>query len=260
MEDSNDYENMLITILETSKLTRAETDPLSNEDSFKKQEDEVLNCLKIEDNTIEDYLDFETKFQTTCARQIEPTVANNLIHNLNEMSFINYRSDQMPSVGIMNNIESMVESVYNHDRAKINQIAEEICYIKKLASNWRTIGGDGNCFYRSAIFGYLETIIFERDILKLKSIIIEIDQKFDENYINTKYLNKAVKDPIVRLNKRLVISILYIIYDILDMSNGSTEDLKKAYCILIKAMNNSTTFDIVNYYFNSLGDGVVSKI
>jgi hypothetical protein len=32
-----------------------------------------------------------------------------------------------------------------------------------------TIGGDGNCFYKSAIFGYLENIILERDIVKLKS-------------------------------------------------------------------------------------------
>jgi hypothetical protein len=63
--------------------------------------------------------------------------------------------------------------------------------------------------------------------------------------VNTKYLSKGVKEPIIRLNKRLVLNILYLIYDILDVSNGKIDDTKGAYSIFIKAMNNSKTFDIV---------------
>jgi hypothetical protein len=244
MEDSNEYENMLVTILETSKITRANTNPLSDDDSIRKQE-EALDCLKVEEDIIPDYFQFESKFENTLAKYLDPNFIDGIYQSLSKLGYINYKIDQMPSVGIVHNIETMVESVYNYEKTKSHQIAEEICYVGKIASHWRTIGGDGNCFYRSAIFGYLETIVFERDIIRLKTMISEIDQKFDENYINTKYLNWMVKDPITRLNKKTVITILYIIYDILDMSNGRIEDIRKAYSILIKAMNNSTSFDIV---------------
>jgi hypothetical protein len=248
MDDSNDYENMLVTILETSKLTRADTNPLGDESAelMKKQEDPEIDCLRVEDDSIPDYFDFESRFQGAIAKYTDPYYTDAVTQSINAMAYINYKVDHMPSVGIVNNIENMVEGVYNYEKAKSHQIAEEICYVKTLASHWRTIGGDGNCFYRSAIYGYLETIVFERDIVKLKTIINEIDQKFDENYINTKFLPKTVKEPIIRLNKKTVITILYLIYDILDMSNGRIEDIRKAYSVLIKAMNNSTTFDIVS--------------
>jgi hypothetical protein len=250
MEDSNEYEKMLVTILETSKMYKNEGQdepvPIADEDTLKRQEDiPEIDCLKVEDDIIDDYFAFESRFTMACAKHIDGVQLNQLVHTFDNVNFINYQLDERPSVGIVNNIENMVESLYCYDKNKIHQIAEEICYIKKLASHWRTIGGDGNCYYRSAIFGYLENIIFERDIIKLKKMIVEINEKFDDNYVNTKWLPKSVKEPFTKLNRKLVITILYIIYDILDMSNGRVEDLRRAYTILIKAMNNSKSFDIV---------------
>jgi hypothetical protein len=250
MEDSNEYEILLNTYFETSKLTRADTNPLSHDDSVKQVEETECDCLLIEDHCIADYFQFEQKFQKTYSKHINEYSLASIVDQLSGLSFFNYQHDS-PPVGVVNNIEGMVESVYNYDKNKIDQISEEICYVKKLATHWRTIGGDGNCFYRSAIFGYLENIILERDIVKLKSLIIEIDEKFDDDYVNTKYLSKSVKEPIIKLNKRLVLNVLYLIYDILDVSNGKTEDTKRAYSILIKAMNNSKIFDIVKFYFLS---------
>ena len=51
---------------------------------------------------------------------------------------------------------------------------------------YRSISGDGNCFYRSIIFYFIENIIFTNNIMLLKELIILYDEKI--------YSNPFIKD------------------------------------------------------------------
>ena len=53
-------------------------------------------------------------------------------------------------------VEAMVEQTYNYDKNIKDQMIEEACYLKRIMYCWRRVAGDGNCFYRSVIFSWLE--------------------------------------------------------------------------------------------------------
>jgi hypothetical protein len=40
--------------------------------------------------------------------------------------------------------------------------------LEKNIFRWRSIKGDGNCYYRAVIFSYLEDLILDKNILMLK--------------------------------------------------------------------------------------------
>jgi len=141
---------------------------------------------------------------------------------------------------------------------------------------WRSVSGDGNCFYRSVIFAYLEHIVFQRDIISLKKIIVEINTWFEKDYIHTKLLHKDIANDIVNIDKNLVTRILYLIYEFLDkpLSKKQDENVSEgvflAYEILLKCFNCCSKFDLVRiilYYYTiiflylliiiSLGNGLV---
>lgn len=115
---------------------------------------------------------------------------------------------------------------------------------------WRSVLGDGNCFYRSVIFAYLEQIVFQRDIVNLKKLIVNFNLWFDKDYINTKKLNKDISNEICGIDKVLITRILYLMYEFLDKPNQKKEDSKSegvsiAYEILLKCFNCCSKFDLV---------------
>ena len=79
-------------------------------------------------------------------------------------------------------IEHMVEQTYNYDIKLKKEMTEESAYLYRVIYSWRRVAGDGNCYYRSVIFSYLEYLIFTENINVLKRIISNIWIKF--NVIN----------------------------------------------------------------------------
>jgi hypothetical protein len=156
--------------------------------------------------------------------------------------------DEKPNVSPMCSIENLVESTYYFDKKLKYEMCEEICYIRMLACKWKPISGDGNCFYRSVMYSFLENIIFNNDITMIQRIVIDIDEKFDINYENTKILPKENRDVITQLDKRLIITLLKIIFDILDSISSNSKKKKdltlKALNFLTKSFNFSKSFDI----------------
>ncbi len=100
----------------------------------------------------------------------------------------------------------------------------------------------------------MEQIIFQRDVISLKKIIVEINDWFDKDYNNTKRLSKSIASEIKAINKNLIIRILYLIYEFLDKHNPNkqssiNEGIYIAYEILLKCFNNCTKFDLVTFNF-----------
>lgn len=141
----------------------------------------------------------------------------------------------------------MVESTFGFDKYMVGHITEHILSLDNYIFRWRSILGDGNCFYRGVMFAFLENIVFERNIMLLKNIMNEVNKFFDVNYQNTSDLPASTREEIIKTKKILILKILYLIYDLLD-SDNSQDGINRAYEVLIKCFLFCKSFDIVNVY------------
>ncbi len=133
----------------------------------------------------------------------------------------------------------MVESTFGYDINLIDPISEHIISLEKHLFRWRSILGDGNCYYRAIIFAYLEKIIFEKNILLLKQIVIDFNERLSE--FNLRGLSNQLRTEITSINKQLIIKIFYLILEILDQNDPDSES--KGYELFLKSFLFCNTFD-----------------
>lgn len=237
--------------LKTKKSSLTINDLTKDENLFFKkssisiaQKDEYI---KIEDwDFLDDIIKLEENFNKVESK-INKTDLYNLFNTIKKCDVYspkaaNPKNDNQRTVGPVSTLEYMVESTFGFDKNSINHITEHIISLEKYLFRWRLILGDGNCYYRAIMFAFLENIIFEKNILLLKNIIGEINQKFDESYFNMRNLHINNQKEILSINKNLILKILYIIYEILDNS-GVKNSNQNAYEILIKCFLYCDAFD-----------------
>lgn len=232
-----------------------------NEKSKLISDEKKIQYLKIEDYDFLTYSAFvfqiEDSFDMIC-NKLDSMNIGKLKKQLDEVQLSQYTNQSFcgmltqgkPNIFTLSSIPNMVESTYVYSENLRCQMAEEICYMQKIAFRWRSVGGDGNCFYRSVMFSYLENLIFQKDIQMIKKMIVDIEEKFNLRYYNTARLNNKTKTTFGQLNILLVLSILKIIYDSLDSinykdKNDEKKKIKYAYEILIKSFNSCRQFDTV---------------
>ena len=141
-------------------------------------------------------------------------------------------------------VEAMVEQTYQYDKFLKQQMTEEICYLKRTMTSWRRVAGDGNCFYRSVIFGWLEYLVFNKKTTILKIILTNLYVKFDPSYKKTKILPPHIKNAFVTNERFLAMTILEIIIRYLEKN-----EIKEAYLTLLKAFNIRRAFDRTMIYY-----------
>ena len=118
----------------------------------------------------------------------------------------------------------------------LTQAKEQLGKMALEISFWRSVLGDGNCFYRAFMFSLLESYILNCDYKSLKRIMYDI-----KNIRDIKFKRKDFN-----LKKHLyeILAIFFIIIDELEHFN----DIRKAYSYLLKAYS-SSYFDYVLYTF-----------
>ena len=141
-------------------------------------------------------------------------------------------------------LEVMVENTYGFDRFLKDQMIEELCFLKRAINCWRGVAGDGNCFYRSVIYSWLEYLIFNKKINILKIVMTNLYIKFDVEYSKTKILPYQLKKQFTTEEKYVAITILEIIIRLLEQDN-----IREAYITLIKAFNVTRVFDRVMIFY-----------
>ena len=141
-------------------------------------------------------------------------------------------------------VETMVEETYGYDKYLKNQMTEEICYLKRIMNSWRRVAGDGNCFYRSVIFSWLEYLIFNKKITILQIVMANIYTKFEPNYIKNKELPTYLKKQFITEERFVALTILEII-----ISQLTKNQIKEAYLTLIKAFNITRVFDRIMIFY-----------
>ena len=168
------------------------------------------------------------------------------IVNLYEEEFnkININSFKRENIYKGKGVEIMVEETYGFDKYLKNKMIEDICYLKRIMNSWRRVAGDGNCFYRSVIFSWLEYLIFNKKITILQIVIANLYTKFDPKYPKTKELPYNIKSQFVTEERYLVIAVLEIIIRYL-MKNKIIE----AYLLLLKAFNVTRVFDRIMIFY-----------
>ena len=141
-------------------------------------------------------------------------------------------------------VEVMVEETYGYDKYLKDQMSEEICYLKRIMNCWRRVAGDGNCFYRSVIFSWLEYLIFNKKITILKIIMANLYTKFDPNYPKNKELPVDLKKQFITEERYLALTIIEIIIRQLNQNQ-----IKEAYLTLLKAFNVTRVFDRIMIFY-----------
>ena len=141
-------------------------------------------------------------------------------------------------------LEVMVENTYGFDIYLKDQMIEELCFLKRIINCWRGVAGDGNCFYRSVIFSWLEYLIFNKKINILKIVMTNLYLKFDVSYPKIKNLPSQFKKQFTTEEKYVAITILEIIIRYLNKN-----DIQEAYLTLLKAFNVTRVFDRVMIFY-----------
>jgi hypothetical protein len=148
-----------------------------------------------------------------------------------------YEIENVPQISPMASIQHLVETTYYSNKQMEDGMKEQLFYLNEYVYTWRPIAGDGNCFYRSVIFYYLENIIFEKNIKLLQDVIIEIADITQNPFYNT-FIH------LVDIEK--AISILILIYNIL---TSKESNINQAYDLLILGFNSSMEVDITFVYY-----------
>ena len=112
-------------------------------------------------------------------------------------------------------------------------IEDQYDILKPYINNYREINGDGNCFYRSVIFRYLEILILNNKIDILQNVTKDIYNSFNSEELKSRLI--VYKN---RLDVKLTIKILILIIDLLKKG-----DIISAHKILIKCLGLCTSFD-----------------
>ena len=149
----------------------------------------------------------------------------------------NYNSRYKASrIGTLSSLNYLIENTYDSQPTHVQLMFSDKSKLEKYLYKYRTILGDGDCFYRGIIFSFMENIILTRNVMLLKELTILYDEKINVN--NPLVKEKEYLKRIKNMNRSLVTQTLYILIKTLE------EDIKAAYIILIKVSLYAKDFDI----------------
>ena len=112
--------------------------------------------------------------------------------------------------------------------------------LKNYIVNFRTIFGDGNCFYRAVMFRYIELLILYNEINTLKALTIDINKSFQSSEIKKRL--RIGKD---YLNPQLILQVMVTIIELME-----SRRIPDAHFALYKSFLFSKIFDysIILYF------------
>ena len=215
--------------LEPEKYSKFKSNEINEEDNL---------YLKIEDfpekSILDSFIYEEAVDKIKCLIPIYENELNNM--DVNKLKIENiYRGK---------GVEVMVEQTYGYDKYLKNQMTEEICYLKRIMNCWRRVAGDGNCFYRSAIFSWLEYLVFNKKITTLQIVMANLYTKFDPGYTKNKELPLNIKRQFITEERFVALTILEII-----IRKLKKDQIKEAYLVLLKAFNVTRVFDRIMIFY-----------
>ena len=171
---------------------------------------------------------------------------DNLKQQINKCNLDNFYKNFRPkcndkAIGSISSLDFLVETTFNCSPNHYDIMIEDREKLNNYIYKFRSVLGDGDCFYRGFIFSFLENIILTNNIMLMKELLILYHEK-----INPK--NDLIKDKdylliLHQMNFEIVTSILYILI------NQMESDIEKAYKSLLKVFLYCPDFDFGIIYF-----------
>ena len=145
------------------------------------------------------------------------------------------------AIGALFPLERLIECTFNNDLDLIDEMIAKNNLYDEYIFNYRTIKGDGNCYYRAAIFRYFEIIILNKEISLLRNIILDMKNSFNSEEIMSR---KEIKMNTV-FKAELPLKIMIIILDLIQKEN-----VELAHLIFLKSLLICPIFDYgLIFYF-----------
>ena len=136
-------------------------------------------------------------------------------------------------VGPLLPLTTLIENAYKYKSEYKVDINKKYERLKKYICNYRTIFGDGNCYYRAVMFRFIELLILNKKYEYLKLLIIDIYKSFENKEVQERLIFKNVK-----ISPDLIIQIMIIIMELVE-----NNEIIKAHQLFYKALLFSANFD-----------------
>ena len=202
------------------------TQSLKNLGVLKAPDEEHLIIRKMPQITDEQYYEIQNRITNT-------DYLKNLYEHLKTVN-CNFKSTSCDkSISGLSPLTYLIESFYGVNKEKANEMNDKYNLLKPYIYNYRAIYGDGNCFYRAAIFRYLEILILNKKIVILKKVVYDVIQSFNSEELKKRriILNNDIKPD-------LTFKILFLIVDLL-----KNDMITEAHQILVKSFSTCQKFD-----------------
>ena len=144
-----------------------------------------------------------------------------------------FKNNYRDYIGSIFPLTYLIESNYHFDEKKEKEIYKKYNNFKNYISNFRTVCGDGNCFYRAVMFRYIEILILNKNADYLKRVIFDMKNSFDSDILKNHEMileNKVKPD----LTYKLMFIILKLV---------SNNQINEAHQIFYKSINTCRKFD-----------------
>jgi len=137
------------------------------------------------------------------------------------------------SIGGISPLTYLIESKYQASKEKAQDMKNKYDILQNFIQNYRTINGDGNCFYRAVMFRYLEILVLTKNIEQLQNVVFDFINSFKSEKLKSRMIIRNMN-----IKPDLSLKILILIVDLL--RNNMVED---AHQILVKSFSTCQKFD-----------------
>lgn len=223
---------------------------LSQLKNSSKKSQNFLKCLKWNYNNEDNWTIIENNIELI-VKKFNKEDINNLIEsikskNLEDIFNQSYSPFENPNtIGPLNSLEYLIEATYYFYPTEEEIMRSDKFILTPYIHKFRSIKGDGNCFFRGIIFYFLEYVILSKNIMLMKEILYLFNDKISlENKKIQK--NEYIRENITNINIEQVSIILFIIIKYLD---ERINDELSAYTILLKAFLYYKEFDYGMIFF-----------
>ena len=182
----------------------------------------------------------EKKYKEIKNKLLDKNTFNNLYDQLQKVN-IEFKDPECHiSIGGISPLSYLIKKNYKFDKQKEKEMKDKFKILEPYVYNFRTIFGDGNCFYRAVMFRYLEILVLGKKIDILKKVVIDVMESFKSEELQKRkiIINKDIEP-------ELTFKLLFLIIDLLEKDN-----IMEAYKILFKCFSTCRKFDyaIILYF------------
>ena len=239
-------ETALESKLGKSLLERRPSQLLLSSKSLSKYRDSIKSIINLDTKSVQNIgvrelpkvsQEAYEKFKSSITDQ---DTLDKLFNNLTQ-SNCNFKNIECGnSVGGLTPLTYLVESSFSMNFKKAKEINDKYNMLKPYIYNYRTINGDGNCFYRAAMFRYLEIIVLNKQIEYLQNITYDVYNSFNSEELKSRLIIGNIN-----IKPTLTLNLLILITDLLKKG-----DILSAHQILIKSFCICRKFDYaIIFYF-----------